>query len=148
MEFRIKKTTIACISGLLLAPALFAQQSIQYEVWHLLSRSSRVSHPRALGTLTITDSGVSFQEKYKSGKTPKHPHVWRWGYQDIQQLKMYSKSLTVRTYHGTKWKLGADREYQFDLLSDKTFDDSYGFLKTRLDQRFVSDSSRRVRSTM
>jgi hypothetical protein len=135
---RAEKRASALIVGLLLSPALFAQQSIQYKAWHVHSRSSRVNHPRALGTLTITDSGVSFQEKYKSGKTPKHPHAWHWDYQDIQQLKMFSKSLTVLTYQGTKWKLGADREYEFDLVSEKTFEEAYNVLKSRLDQRFVA----------
>ena len=138
MAFRAEKRTCRFIGGLLLAPALFGQQSFQYEAWHVHSRSVRASHPRARGTLTITDSGVSFQEEYRSGKTPRHPHTWRWVYQDIHELKMYSKSLTVRTYQGTEWKLGADREYEFDLLPGRTFEDSYGFLRTRLDQRFVA----------
>jgi hypothetical protein len=47
-----------------------------------------------MGTLTITDAGVSFEEKYKNGK-PKHPHAWRWDYQDIQQLKIARRGLLV-----------------------------------------------------
>ena len=34
MEFRTEKRVIALITGLLLSPALFAQQSFQYEAWH------------------------------------------------------------------------------------------------------------------
>ena len=81
------------------------------------------------GTLTITDAGVSFEETYKNGKKPKHPHAWRWDYQDIQQLKIAPKSLTVLTYKDNKWKLGADREYEFDLVGDKTFEDAYQLLR-------------------
>jgi hypothetical protein len=81
---------------------------------------------------------VSFQETYKDGKTPKHPDAWRWNYQDIQQLKVEPKSLTVLTYKDNKWKLGADRRYEFDLISGKTFEDAYNVLKGRLDQRFVA----------
>jgi hypothetical protein len=88
--------------------------------------------------LTIDDRGVAFEEKYKDGKTPKNPHVWRWDYQEIQQLKIAPKSLTVLTYKDNKWKLGADRQYNFDLLSGKNFEDAYNVLKTRLDQRFVA----------
>ena len=129
---RAETRAIALIIGLLLTPALFAQQSFQYQASH--------PHPRGggLGTLTINDVGVSFQEAYKNGRTPKHPHVWHWNYQDIQQLKIAPKSLTVLTYEDDKWKLGADRSYQFDLVSDQTFEAAYNHLKSRLDQRFVA----------
>jgi len=92
-----------------------------------------------MGALAIGEPGISFSETYKDGKKRKHPHAWRWTYQDIQQLKMAPKSLTVLTYKDNKWKLGADREYEFDLVSDKTFEDAYLFLKGRLDQRFVAE---------
>ena len=91
-----------------------------------------------MGTLTITNSGVAFEEKYPEGKTPEKPHAWHWDYQDIQQLKITPKSVTVLTYKDNKWKLGADREFEFDLVSDKTFQDAYPLLKNRLDQRFVA----------
>lgn len=91
-----------------------------------------------MGSLTISDAGVSFEENYPGGKKPKHPHAWHWDYQDIQQLKIAPKSLTVLTYNDNKWKLGADREYEFDLVSDKAFQDVYPLLKNRLDQRFVA----------
>jgi hypothetical protein len=57
---------------------------------------------------------------------------------------MGPKSLTVLTYQDNKWKLGADREYKFDLVSDKTFEDPYQFLKGRLDQRFVAEIPDRI----
>ncbi len=138
MEFRAEKRTIALITGLLLSPALFAQQSFQYEAWHGHSRPPHIKKAGGLGTLTISDTGVSFQETYKDGRTPKHPHAWRWDYQDIQQLKIAPKSVTVLTYKDNKWKLGADRMYQFDLVSDKTLEDAYNLLKSRLDQRLVA----------
>jgi hypothetical protein len=141
MELRIEKRTGALLIGLaLLAPAAFAQD-LRYEVWHGHSRVTHIPpHVKKvgnMGTLTITDAGVSFEETYKNGKKPKHPHAWRWDYQDIQQLKIAPKSLTVLTYKDNKWKLGADREYQFDLAGDKTFEEAYQRLKGRLDQRFV-----------
>jgi hypothetical protein len=142
VEFRTEKRTGALLIGLaILAPAVFAQgpapQGLSYDVWHGHSRPPHVKRAGNMGTLAITDTGVSFQETYQNGKTPKHPHAWRWDYQDIQQLKIDSKSLTVLTYKDNKWKLGADREYQFDLLADKTFEDAWQLLKGRLDQRLV-----------
>jgi hypothetical protein len=138
MEFRAEKRTIALITGLLLSPAAFAQQSFQYEAWHGHSRPPHIKKAGGFGMLTISDTGVSFQEIYKDGKTPKHPHAWRWDYQDIQQLTVAPKSVTVLTYRDNKWKLGADRLYQFDLVSDKTLADAYNLLKGRLDQRLVA----------
>ena len=145
MEFRIEKRALALLSGLvLLAPAGFAQQEFRYDAWHGHSRPPHIKRAGNMGTLTITDSGVAFEETYKDGKKPKHPHAWRWDYQDIQQLKLAPKSLTVLTYRDNKWKLGADRAYKFDLVSDKTFIDAFEFLKSRLDQRFVAEIPDRV----
>jgi hypothetical protein len=139
MAFRIEKRTRSLLIGLvLLAPGAFAQQEFHYQAWHGHSRPPHIRKAGGFGTLTINDAGVSFQETYKEGKTPKHPHAWHWDFQDIQQLKVAPKSLTVLTYKDNKWKLGADREYEFDLTPGKTFEDAYHVLKTRLDQRFVA----------
>lgn len=142
MEFRIEKRTGAILIGLaLLAPAAFAQD-LRYDVWHghsrLYSMPPHIKKAGALGTLTINNVGVSFEQKYEKGKKPKHPQVWHWDYPDIQQLKISTKTLSVLTYKDNKWKLGADREYDFDLVSDNTFENAYQVLKTRLDQRFVA----------
>ena len=140
MAFRAEKRTIAWIGALLFSPALFAQQSFQYEAWwghsRLHSMPPHVKKAGALGTLTINEAGVSFEQKSKKGK--KHPRAWHWDYPNIEQLKISPKSLSVVTYKDNKWKLGADRQYDFDLVSDNSFEDAYRFLKTRLDQRFVA----------
>jgi hypothetical protein len=139
MEFRIEKRARAVLTGLiLLAPAAFAQETLRYEVWHGHSRPPHVKKAGNRGTLTVADAGVSFEEIYKDGKPPKHPHSWQWRYDDIQQLTVSPKALKVLTYKDNKWKLGADREYEFDLTSDRTFEDAYSFLRTRLDQRLVA----------
>lgn len=138
MALRTEKRTGAFIVALLLAPALFAQRSFQYEVSHRHSRPPHIKKAGGVGALTIDATGVSFEEKYKEGIAPKHPHAWRWDYLDIQQLKIEPKALTVLTYKSNKWKLGADRVYDFDLASEKTFEDAAVFLKGRLDQRFVA----------
>ena len=139
MALRIETRTRALLIGLaLLTPAAFAQPEFRYEAWHGHSRPPHIKKAGNLGTLTITNAEVSFEETYKDGKKPEHPHAWHWDYQDIQQLKIAPKSLFVLTYKDNKWKLGADREYEFDLVSDKTFEDAYNMLKNRLDQRFVA----------
>jgi hypothetical protein len=138
MEFRIEKRIGALLIGLaLLAPAAFAQD-LRYDVWHGHSRPPHIKKAGNMGTLTITEAGVSFEETYKDGKKPKSPHAWRWDYQDIQQLKINSKSLTVLTYKDSIWRLGTDREFEFDLVGAKTFEDAWGVLKGRLDQRLVT----------
>jgi hypothetical protein len=144
MAFRIEKGTGALLIGLALAPATFAQQAFRYEARHSVWRPPHVRRTGNMGTLEITQSDISFEETHQDGKKPKHPHAWRWAYQDIQQLRMGPKSLDVLTYKDDKWKLGADREYDFDLVSDKTFEDAYLFLKGRLDQRFVAEIPDRV----
>jgi hypothetical protein len=137
VEFRIEKRTGALLISLaLLVPGAFAQD-LRYDVWHGHPRPPHIKKAGNMGTLIIADAGVSFEETYKNGTQPKHPHAWRWDYEDIQQLKIDSKSLTVLTYKDNKWKLGADREYHFDLVADRTFEDAYQLLKSRLDQRLV-----------
>lgn len=148
MALRAEKRVIACIGGLLLAPVLFAQQSFQYKAWHGHPRPPYIKKAGNMGTLTISDAGVSFEEKYPGSKKPKHPHAWHWDYQDIQQVTIAPKSLTVLTYKDNKWKFGADREYHFDLVSDKTLQDVYPVLKNRLDQRFVAALAERPGSVL
>ena len=142
MEFRAEKRTIAWLTGLLLAPALFGQQSFQYEAWHGHSRvyslPPHVKKAGARGTLTIDETGVSFEQAGESGKGSKHPERFRWEYPDIEQLKISTRSLSVVTYKDNKWKLGADRQYDFDILSEATLEDAYRVLRASLDQRFVA----------
>jgi hypothetical protein len=139
MEFRIEKRTFALLSGIVLwAPAIFAQTEFRYEAWHGHSRPPHIRASGNPGALFITSSGILFEERYPGGKRPKHPHRWFWDYRDIQQLKIAPRSLTVLTYTNDKWKLGADRQYRFELVSEKTFQEAYAFLKQRLDQRFVA----------
>jgi len=111
-----------------MAPA-FGQGQLSYRVWHAHAGVLRKHTTGEFGDLTFSDTGVSFKGK---------PHTWAWAYQDIEQLKLAGRTVTVLTYADNKWKLGADREYRFDLEAGKTFDDAYGFLKGRLDERFVA----------
>ena len=139
MEFRIEKRTLALVSAsMLCAPALLAQTELRYEVWHGHARPPHIKKAGNPGALFITGSGILFEERYPDGKRPKHLHQWFWDYRDIQQLKIEPRLLAILTYKNDKWKLGADRQFQFDLLSENTFQEAYPFLKQRLDQRFVA----------
>jgi hypothetical protein len=80
------------------------------------------------GSLTMDEEGIRLQEK---------KHSWAWKYQDIQQLTISERRLTILTYSDNKWKLGADRQHEFELAQG-TFEDAYVLLKDKLDQRFVA----------
>lgn len=136
MEFRIETRTLALLTIALTASSLFGEE-FQYEVRHRVSRPPHFTKTAEHGWLAITESEVGFQELSKAGTKPKHAREWHWNYRDIEQLKISRTSITVLTYQDNKWKMGADRQYQFDIVSDKTFEDAYEFLKLRLDQRLV-----------
>jgi hypothetical protein len=141
MAFRVEKGTRALLGGLLLLRSTaFAQQEFRYEVFHIYPRASNMMvKVRGYGILTISSTGVSYTEIKLNGETPKHPHTYKWNYQDIQQLQMAPRSLTVTTYKDNKWKFGADRAYRFNLMGNESFVRAFGFLKGRLDQRFVAE---------
>ncbi len=143
MAFRIEKRAGALVIGIALVAAASFAEPLQYQVWRGKSRvvnlPPRIKKVGNMGTLTVSDSGIAFEETGKAGKKPKHPHVWRWDYQDIQQLKISPKSLTVLTYKDNPWKFGADRQYDFDLVSEGDFTNAYELLKNRLDKRLVAE---------
>lgn len=117
------------------APAVFAQRPLRYEVRHrrwLWDRS---------GTLAIDERGLSFQETSKNKKkNPKRPCRLDLSYQDVQQLSISPKTLTVLTYRDQMWKLGVDKGYQFTLpKGGETFVAAYVFLKKHLDERLVAE---------
>ena len=133
MEFRSQKAIGAFVAVLLaVAPAALGQQEFRYQAWHGHARPPHIKKAGGKGTLTITGAGVSFQE------AGNKKHTWQWAYVDIQQLEISPNTLRVLTYKDNKWKVGADREYRFDLTGNETFSDAYAFLKDRLDQRFVA----------
>lgn len=129
MAFRIEKGISAALTAVLLAAPAFGQGQLSYRVWHAHAGVLRKHTTGEFGEITFSETGVSFKGK---------PHSWAWAYQDIEQLKLAGRTVTVLTYADDKWKLGADREYRFDLEAGRTFENAYGFLKGRLDQRFVA----------
>src|SRR5215469_8865477 len=118
MALRTEKTTLAIVSALVwLTPASFAQE-FRYPV----------RHGKHSGTLSVSNSGLSFEGAHQT---------FDWPFQEIHQLKLGPKSLTVLTYQNNRWKMGAERQYKFDLEFGDT-QNVYPFLKNRLDQRFVA----------
>jgi hypothetical protein len=130
MAFRTEKRIgIVAVLALSIAPALFAQKELRFEVRH--------DHWRkfGLGALVVSERGVSFQELTKKKQVK---HAFALDYQDIQELKLSAGKLTLVTYKDRKWRLGLDQEYEFTLAPGQNFNEAYALLKDRLDQRFVA----------
>ena len=121
---RIEKAVGALIT---LALAVSAQD-LRFEVRHDHLRKG------GAGTLTLTAQGIAFEEAVPH----RHPHAWKWAFQDIQQLTIAPRRLTVLTYIDNRWRAGADRTYRFDLLAGEDFGKAWALLKGKLDQRLVA----------
>ena len=80
------------------------------------------------GKLTIGENEISFEG-------PKHH--FRWPYQEVQQLRLLgSGGIDLLSYEdGSKWKLGADRAFHFQV--DGGLQNAAGFLAAKLDRRLV-----------
>ena len=129
MEFRAQKAACALAAAVWLAPAALAAD-LTYEVRH------DHLHKGGAGTLTVGAAGLRFVEH--EAEPRKHPHAWTWAYQDIQQLEVAPRRITVLTYRDNRWRLGADRQYRFELAAGGDFSAAYSMLEDRLDQRFVA----------
>jgi hypothetical protein len=93
-----------------------------------------VRHPHlrkgALGEIRIGESSISFRE---AGKKQKHSR--EWGYGEIQQLYVAPASLRILTYEDAGWKLGSDREYEFDQLPEGAAQRVLNAVRGRIDER-------------
>lgn len=114
-----------------LTPVVGAQQVLRYDVRHNHWRRD------GIGTLIIDQGGISYQEAGQKKKSEQLHHD-KWEYQDIQQLYVAPNKLSVVTYKDRKWRLGADKQYEFTLPVGQNFNEAYALLKDRLDQRFVA----------
>ena len=139
MEHRSQKAN--CILGLLVAllaivPARAAELS--YEVRHHRALKDHA------GVLTIDEKGVAYHQVVPEGKRKKEPkkppklESVRFDYQDIQELWVSPEKLVLVTYKDRKWLLGVDKEFEFFLPKDKSFEAAYMMLKDKLDRRFVA----------
>jgi hypothetical protein len=120
MAFTSEKT-IGMILGLALAVGAAQAADIRFEVRHEHLRKG------CTGTMTVDEKGIYFHG-------PKD-HVWGWEFQDIQQLKLAADRIHLQSYWDDKWKLGADREFDF---TGKIPAELYAVWKDRLDGRFVA----------
>ena len=115
------------VLGILIGTLGLAQTPLSVEAKH--------DHWRrwCVGQLTVDDKGIAFESASKKG------HRWRWGYLDLQQVKVLDDGeVSVLTYADNKWRLGADREFHF-LVADKQFAAQVSpLLESRLERRFVS----------
>jgi hypothetical protein len=116
MAFRTEAAVVV-----ILAQSLFAA-----EVQH------RHLHRGNPGILEVTGDGIEFTEIDKSAK-----HNRRWKYEQIQQLVLSDKSLTLLSYEDVKWT-GRDREWVFDDLPKDFASNYYPVWRDKLDQRFVA----------
>ena len=135
MEHRSQKAN-RCVSLLVallaIAPAGAAQ--LTYEVQHHRALKNHA------GVLTISETGVGYQQVLPEGKRKNHPKLEsvQFDYQDIQELWVSPDKLVLVTYKDPKWLLGVDKEFEFFLPKGKSFDAAYTMLKDKLDRRFVA----------
>jgi hypothetical protein len=126
-----RKTKSCCgliLLGVALASPKASAQTYTYEVRH------RHLQGGAMGTLRISQDGISFDEHGKKSK----PEAYRWRYEEIQQLTVGGAELRVLTYQDSKWKLGRDREYVFDRIPRNLAVEVFPMLTRSLDQRFIA----------
>jgi hypothetical protein len=121
MAFTSEKT-IGIVFGVLLAASAARGEGIKFQVRHEHLRKG------CSGTMTVDEKGIYFHG-------PKD-HVWSWEFQDIQELKLAADRIHLQSYWDEKWKLGADREFEF---TGKIPPGLYAIWKDRLDGRFVAE---------
>jgi hypothetical protein len=121
MAFSSQKA-IGIVCGLWFTAGTVRAAEIKFQVRHEHLRKG------CSGTMTVDDKGIYFHG-------PKN-HVWAWEFQDIQQLKLASDRIHLQSYWDDKWKLGADREFDF---TGKIPVELYTIWKDRLDGRFVAE---------
>jgi hypothetical protein len=89
------------------------------------------------GTLAVTAKGISFEQTTK--KPGRNRTSYTWMDEEIQQLTVSPVSITVLTYADSRWKLGTDRGYRFDLGPGQEVDPAtIEALRERMDRRFVA----------
>jgi hypothetical protein len=80
------------------------------------------------GLMTVDDAGIAFE-------APKG-HSWHWKYADIQQLHLEPARIRILTYEDDKWRLGADREFEF--TGAPPYESLLRIWNDVMDQRFVA----------
>ena len=96
-----------------------AEENITFEVRHDHAIGS------CRGALILSDSGVSYQTDHRKDARS-------WKFEDIAEWRIESdKRLRIFTYEDRKWRLGADKPFEFELTAaNANAEQLYAFLKS------------------
>jgi hypothetical protein len=113
--------------GILIAVTAWAPAPRSFEARHDHRRGS------CIGRLSFDEKGVAFESETKKS------HSWQWSWLDIQQIRLLDTGeVRLLTYKDNKWRLGADREYQFHVEDKQLGTQVSPLVRDHLKQRFVS----------
>jgi hypothetical protein len=123
----MKRFGMAILMGtLLLVGAKLQAQEIRFPVRH-----GRLLKDRK-GELIFGATGLEY-------RTAKKGDARIWKYEDIQQLGLLSpKEITVLSYQDSKWKLGKDVFYRFEITSGEVTPALWTELQAKLKRPMVS----------
>lgn len=83
------------------------------------------------GELVFGDTAVEY-------KTDKAQHARTWKYEDIQQLEIAPRRVSVLTYQEKRLGIGADKSFNFKLISGQLYDSFRREIQSRLSRPLVS----------
>lgn len=121
MAFRSQKTTGAF---LILLFTVTARGEMTIPLRHVHLRKG------GAGEIRISEASIAFRE---AGKKQKHSR--EWAYDDIQQFWIAPNSIRILTYEDVMWKLGSDREYEFDQLPNGAAARLLNAVRPQIDER-------------
>jgi len=114
------------LGGWLLVCSTLQAQEVRFPVRHHRLLKSRT------GELIFGETGVEYRAKEKK-------YARSWKYEDIQQLGLLGpKELTILTYEDSKWKLGKDLFYRFEITTGEITPALWAQLQARLTRPVVS----------
>ncbi len=93
-----------------------------------------------LGELIFSDTGIEF-----TGSKEKDNRKWRW--QDIQSFdRMSSNRISILTYQDQTWRLGSDREYDFEVVPDTEplSEETFQYISGRLGKALTDREARTI----
>lgn len=80
------------------------------------------------GKLIVAEDGIEFRAQNQKESR-------RWPYTDIKSIDLASpRKLVVKTYEDSGWKLGADREYSFEISGGEIGRELYDFLLSKIER--------------
>ena len=109
----------------------FVLQANAQEFRYQVRRDKLVGH--AEGELIISAERVEYRaKKEKDGRM--------WAYKEIKLFEVLSPTrLRIRTYEdGSRWKLGKDRDFTFDIVGAQLTQEVSDFLRGRIARPFVT----------